>query len=42
MIVYVIMGGMRFDCCADDASIKAIYTNKEKSGKSKRKHSERK
>jgi hypothetical protein len=27
------MGGMRFDCCADDASIKAIYTNKKKAEK---------
>lgn len=35
MIVYVIMGGMRFDCCVDDASIEVIYTNKKKAEKAR-------
>ena len=35
MTVYVIMSGMRFDCCVDDASIEAIYTNKKKAEKAR-------
>lgn len=35
MIAYVIMGGMRFDCCVDDASIEAIHTSKKKAEKAR-------
>lgn len=35
MIVYVIMGGLCFDCATDDAGIEAIYTSKKKAEKAR-------